>query len=399
MTTPQAVRVLNEARALSVLYHQESLSRADLARALDLTRSTASSLINQLLADGLVVERPDAGRAEVVRTGRPGIAISIRPEGAFFLGAEIGVGYVVVVGLDLAARVIARRRVTFEVEGNRPDGVVRLACDLVRQVIADLPDPGRIRGLCVTVPGLHDHRGVLLTGPFLRWRNVPIAELVRAEFGDDLPVTSENDANAFAIAEIYARRNAEPQDLLCLFMDYGIGSGIVAQGRLFRGHHGYSGEVGHMVVAETGIIHRLDPPGRWENLIGAEAVLRHWHEQGGAGATIGALVQDLAAGEAAARETASHFAYWLGRGLASVANVLDPGHVVLGGSVARLYPFVEAEVHDALRRHVFEDYQVPTLALAHHTKDGPAIGAACLLHQEMLSLDLISRWRDRWRNG
>lgn len=399
MTTPQAVRFLNEARALSELFHHDSMSRADLARALDLTRSTASSLIGQLLANGLVAERPQAERGETARTGRPGIAISIRPEGAYFLGAEIGVGYVVVVGLNLAARVVARRRVTFALEGNRPEEVVRLACELVRKVVADLPDAGRIRGLCVTVPGLHDHRGILLTGPFLGWRNVPIAALVRAELGDDLAVVSENDANAFAIAEIYAHRGEGPQDLLCLFMDYGIGAGIVAGGRLFRGYHGYSGEVGHMVVAERGTIHRLDPPGRWENLIGADAVLHHWHARGGQAPTIGGLVQALEAGEPTAWETARHWAYWLGRGLASVANVLDPGHVVLGGSVARLFPFVQEEAHEALRRHVFEDYQVPTLALAHHTRDGPAIGAACLLHQEMLSLDLIGRRRERWRAG
>ncbi|HEX2525152.1 MAG TPA: ROK family transcriptional regulator [Geminicoccus sp.] len=397
MTTPQAVRVLNEARALSVLYHNGTMSRADLARALDMTRSTASSLISQLLADGLVVERLDAERGEVVRTGRPGIAISIRPEGAFFLGAEIGVGYVIVVGMDLSARIVARRRVTFAIEGNRPDEVIRLACQLVRAVIADLPDASRIRGLCVTVPGLHDHRGVLLTGPFLGWRNVPVAELVRGEFGDRMPVLSENDANAFAIAEIYASPSDETKDLLCLFMDYGIGAGIVAGGRLFRGRHGYSGEVGHMVVAETGVIHRLDPPGRWENLVGAEAVLERWRQAGGSGATIGSLVQALQDNQRAAWEAAEHWAYWLGRGLASVANVIDPGHVVLGGSVARLYPFVADLVHEALRRHVFEDYQVPSLALARHTKDGPAIGAACLLHQEMLSLDLISRRRERWK--
>jgi predicted NBD/HSP70 family sugar kinase len=397
VTTPQAVRFLNEARALSVLYHNETMSRADLARALDLTRSTASSLIAQLLADGLVVERPDVERGEVVRTGRPGIAISIRPEGAFFLGAEIGVGYVVVVALDLTARIVARRRITFALEGNQPADVVRQACDLVRTVIADLPDPTRIRGLCVTVPGLHDNRGVLLTGPFLGWRNVPVAELVRAELGDQLTVISENDANAFAIAEIYASPSAEPKDLLCVFMDYGVGAGIVAQGRLFRGRHGYSGEIGHMVVAETGVIRRLDPPGRWENLVGAEAVLERWRQAGGTGTTIGNLVQALQDHEPAAREAVLHWAYWLGRGLASVANVIDPGHVVLGGSVARLFPFVADEVHDALRRHVFEDYQVPSLALAHHTKDGPAIGAACLLHQEMLSLDLISRRGERWR--
>jgi predicted NBD/HSP70 family sugar kinase len=396
VTTPQAVRFLNEARALSLLYQQGAMSRADLARGLGMTRSTASSLIGQLLADGFVVERPDAARSEV-RAGRPGIAIAIRPEGAFFIGAEIGVGYVVVVGLNLAAEVVVRHRATFELSGNRPEEVVRLTCGLVRQVVADLPEQDRIRGLCVTVPGLHDHDGVLLTGPFLGWRNVPVTDLVRAELGLDIPVSSENDANAFAIAEIYAAGSDGPNDLLCLFLDFGIGAGIVAGGRLFRGHHGFAGEVGHMVVADTGITHRLDPPGRWENLIGAEAVLQVWQGKGGAGDTIAGLVQALEAEEPAAWAAARHFACWLGRGLASVANIVDPGHVVLGGSVARLYPFVTNEVQDALRRHVFEDYQVPTLALARHAEDGPAIGAACLLHQEMLATDMVGRHRERWR--
>lgn len=400
MTTAQAVRCLNEARALSVLYHQGTMSRARLAEILQLTRSTASSLIGQLLAEGLVAEHPDAPRGEGARPGRPGIAIAIRPEGAFFLGAEIGIGHVVVVGMDLAARIVTRQEGRFDVAGNRPEQVVELLCRLVRKAVALLPAPDRVQGLCVTVPGLHDHHGMVVSGPFLGWRDVPLVALVQDRLGDPLfPVMSENDANAFAVAEIYAHPGDTAQDLLCLSMDYGIGAGIVARGRLFRGHHGCSGEVGHMVLARSGTIHHLDRPGRWENLIGTQAVLRHWQDQGGPpGPGLADLIRAVAAGDPAARTTASHWAYWLGRGLASVATILDPGHVVLGGPLAGLFPHVRDQAEISLRRHVFEDYQVPALTLAHHAKDGPVIGAACLLHQEMLSLDLTGRRGERWRS-
>ena len=398
MTTPQAVRLLNETRALDILFREGAMSRAELARALNLTRSTTGSLVATLLDEGFVVEEPQPAKPETARTGRPGIAVGLRPDGAVFLGAEIGVGYINLVALNFRIEVIGRRQLGFEVAGNRPEDVVALACGAVRSLIAELGGRARIRGLCVTVPGLHDHDGVLLTGPFLGWRHVRVTELVRAELDQDLHVISENDANAFAIAETYGLATA-PQDLLCLFIDYGVGAGIVSQGRLYRGHRGYAGEVGHMVVADAGVVHRLDPPGRWENLIGADALLHKWRAKGGQGDEIVGLVRAVEAGELAACRTAEHWAYWLGRGLGTLANVLDPGHVVLGGSVAALFPAMRDAVERSLRQHVFQDYPVPGITLARHQHDGPAIGAACILHQDMLSLDDKILRRGRWNES
>ena len=89
----------NEARALEALFHAGGLSRADLARALGLTRSTTGALVQSLLDAGLARERPDGSnprRGNEVRVGRPGILVEIDGDGAFFLGAYVGVDWIVV---------------------------------------------------------------------------------------------------------------------------------------------------------------------------------------------------------------------------------------------------------------------------------------------------------------
>ena len=107
---PQSVRYQNELRALDVLFREGAMSRADLARALGLNRSTTGNIIGSLMAQALVVERPRARQPGVpVRTGRPGIDIELDPKGAVFIGAEIEVDRLTAVAIDLCGGIFAVR--------------------------------------------------------------------------------------------------------------------------------------------------------------------------------------------------------------------------------------------------------------------------------------------------
>lgn len=179
MSMPRAVRHINETRALEALFRSGPMSRADLARQLHVTRSTASSIVAALVKAGYAevdgAEPADRG----ARTGRPGTNVRLRPQRAIFLGADVGVKRGTVAAIDLAAETVALEACTFDPDRPSPEAVADQLAALIRSVITRVQVPSAISGLNITVPGLVDHDGNVLRAPIRDWANVPILALMR----------------------------------------------------------------------------------------------------------------------------------------------------------------------------------------------------------------------------
>ena len=394
MATPQSVRYLNEIRALNALFRSGGMSRADLARQLGLNRSTTGHIITNLMADALVVEQPNGGRGEnAAKTGRPGINIEIDPSGATFLGAEIGVDRLTVVAIDLCAHEIRRISTPYPTHQQPLEaGIDRIAA-MIGDVIDALPETAQIRGLCVTLPALLDAEGRVINALILGWRDVDLKTLIiqrlAARFPRlELPVTIENDANAFAIAETYRDTQHSAETVALLLIENGAGGGIVIGGRLFRGSAGFAGEFGQIVLGSEGFYAGRHKPGHLESYIGKDAVLALYRANGAdPSADLDQLLAALEAGDAAAIRTARHWGGGLAIGLIQLSSVLNPGVIILGGTVAPLFRFVADEVEAAMRGEFLEGFPMPRIEVSALGLEGPALGGALIIHQRMFSID------------
>ncbi|WP_018185454.1 ROK family transcriptional regulator [Kaistia granuli] len=394
MATPQSVRYLNEIRALNALFRHGGMSRADLARRLGLNRSTTGNIIANLMSDALVVERPDGGRGDsAARTGRPGINIEIDPAGATFLGAEIGVDRLTVVAIDLTAQEICRLSMPFPVFEQPLDAGIERITAMIAEGIDGLPETARIRGLCVTLPALLDGDGKVINALILGWRDVDLKALVTARLALrfpqlGLPVSIENDANAFAIASTYRDPSHSAETVAFLLIENGAGGGIVIGGRLFRGSTGFAGEFGQLVLGGEGFFAGRHKPGHLESYIGKDAVLARYRANGGPqGSDVDALLAALERGDPAARRTAREWGSGLAIGLIQLSSVLNPGVIILGGTVAPLFRFVADEVATAMRREFLEGFPMPKIEISALGLEGPALGGALIMHQRMFSID------------
>lgn len=382
----QSVRYLNELRALDVLFRERAMSRADLARALGLNRSTTGSIVNTLLAEALAVERPTWRDGEPrTQTGRPGIEVELNPGGAIFIGAEIEVEQLTAVAIDLTGRLIRRESAAFPAGSSPPEKSAAKIAKMIEAVMFGSPDPSRIRGICVAVPALVDG-GVARLGLLLNWRDVPIANLISERLGPPLTVVIENDANAFAIAETYGGASRNVGTVAFVVIESGAGLGIVSDGRLFRGSGGMAGEFGHLKMGGLG--YSPGGGGMLESYVGRDAVVARYRRHGGSSeVSIQEILDSLARGKPAATKTATDWAKWLGRGLSHIVNLLNPGLVIIGGSVGRIYPFVASQVEASLRTSIRSDYQMPRIEMSELGNEAPALGAALILHQRMFSID------------
>lgn len=367
-SSPRRIRLNNAAAAVQHLYAAGPMSRAELARRLGLNRSSSGQIVAELTEGGLV--REIEGRAPASGAGRPGILLELVPEAACFLGVEIGVEHVAAVTIDLGGRRVAEAQLGFDTRSTPVEEAVRRAVDLA---VGTLPPAlaERCRGLGLAAPAHIRPDGTVALAPLIGWRDLALVPLVAAALPRPMAVMIENDANAFAIGASY--RHGATGVALFLILETGIGGGVLIEGKLFRGAHGLAGEIGHMLL----------PDGQeLEALIGREALARRFSETGDFAAFLKAVRDREPRAVTIAEDWSRHLAHALGQ----ACRLIDPDRVVLGGSVAALYPLVAARVAAHMARPGGVDFPAPQIVVDDAAEFGAAHGAACLLHQRFLTL-------------
>ncbi len=386
MSMPKTVRHINEKRALSALLREGSLSRADLARRLGLTRSTASSIASGLIREGLVRETGSAEDEASSRIGRPGTRMV--PDGTYgaFLGVDLGVSRLHLLAIDFAGTRIAEASEAMDAAALGPEGTMARLAERIASFRAEIDPALPLRGLCLSVPGVVAEDGVVVRLPVLGWRNWPALALLRAAFPEIGDIAVENDANAFAFAEGEPEGGGRTARIVHLLLDEGVGGAILEGGVLQRGARGFAGEIGHMPVGDGGFWRGAALPGSLESFVGRSAILSRYAEGGGA-FDLGALLGALGRGETPALAALDGWSHYLGRGLASITALLDPDEIVLGGPLAVLFERGGVRVGEALARHLMADHPLSRLRLSRLGTEGAALGGALLLRHRLVSVD------------
>ena len=380
--TPRRIRQRNELAVLRTLHRHERLSRADLARELRMNRSSSGNIVMELLAEGLIREVEDDAQRSTGRAGRPGILLELVPDAVCFVGVEIGVEHLTVVEIDLDARV--KRWVQEPFDGKAAGVVLSLAGALTLAFGTMAPDHlARCEGLGIATPAQMDGAGKIRVAPLLGWRDIDLAGLARQDLPPTLPVMAENDANAFAIGATYGRKVSHRGVTLLINMESGVGGGILINGNLFRGGTGLAGEIGHLRMA-------ADSGASLEGQIGLSWLMtRYQVSTGRAQVSLRDLLQDVRDREPSAVSIAEDWARALAFALSQVGRIIDADTIVLGGSVAAMYPLVAARVLTHLRSFQEDTFPLPQISVAEGPESGAAFGAACMMHQRFLSLDSV----------
>ncbi|MBU4335086.1 MAG: ROK family transcriptional regulator [Actinobacteria bacterium] len=360
-----------------VLASPDPVARAQVAAATGLSAATVSVATDQLVTAGLLRELDPV---PVGRAGRPAAPLAPARGTVAGIGMEVNVDYLGVRAVDLAGRVLRERVVYGDLRGRAPGPVLDQLADLAGQVVIALDtEDVRVAGTALALPGLVDRvTGPLRLAPNLGWRDVDVlGHLAGHPVLGDLQPRLGNEANLAARAEANARRGAELPSFLYVSGEVGIGAGVVVDGVIAPGRHGWSGEIGQMVV-------RVDlgtDGGTLEQLVGQDALLR------GAGLApgrpVGDLVAALAAGEPRATSTVGEAARVLGYALASAVNVVDVDEVVLGGSFGALFDHLHAQVEERLAESVLFAPWAPVRVSRARGGDLPAMtgGALAVLAQ------------------
>jgi glucokinase len=335
---PGLMKQLNRSAILSLLRERGPLSRSDVARLLNISPSTVTRIVSQLIEEELLCE--DGG------TGEHGHGVGRRP--------------------TLRGTILHRKTVPSIPAGGKSESLPSLL-DLVDGLIGAAPIPrDKVRGIGVGVPSIVlDRDGIVVWAPALGWRNEPLKHLMEDRFG--IPTFVENDVNLATLGESQFGVGRGVRNLVCIFVGTGIGGGLILNGELYRGQGCAAGEVGYMVPMPHLLKHSYgDAFGCLESLAGGPGVARRAREAICKGAPTSLNIDDgdldaLTAkqvfqaardGDALAREIVAETVDYLAEAVANVACTLNPEMIVLGGGLARSDDLLLEPIKERVRRVV-----------------------------------------------
>ena len=241
----ESLRRLNRLRVIHALRDEGLISRAEIARRTGLSRSTVSSLVADLQADGLVVERPEPGSAHGAQGGRPPILLSFDASAGAAVGVDFGHSHLRVAVSDLASTILAERTRPLDTDHDAYEGL-DMAAELVVETLADAGVAREtVIGAGMGLPGpidQGDHGTVGSSAILPGWIGMTAAAELQKRL--EIPVMVDNDANLGALAEAAFGAGRDAGDLVYLKVSSGIGAGLILNGRLYRGSAGLAGELG-----------------------------------------------------------------------------------------------------------------------------------------------------------
>ena len=324
---------------MNLVRKQQPISRADLARVSGLQRSTVSLIIEELIADRLVVEGP-TGR---LPRGRRPTFLQLNSQRAV-LALDIHPDQITLAISDLGGKILAQKLVDIP-ESTRSVAAIVSA---IKKMIAEHKQKA-FDGIGVCLPGRTDP--VLEDPIFAPNLHFPIRDIrKRIAKATGLRVEMDNVANACALSEVWFGDSDGLHDLVVVNVSEGIGTGIFANGQLLRGANGMAGEFGHVQMDVNGPLCGCGGRGCWETVSSNRAGLRYYEEFSGLAAppSFAALVKMAQADDVHAKEALGKMSSFLGRGMRMIASALAPSEIVIVGDITTAWymfgPIVEAEL-------------------------------------------------------
>jgi predicted NBD/HSP70 family sugar kinase len=293
-----------------------------------------SSLIADLQADGLVVERPEPGSAHGAQGGRPPILLSFDASAGAAVGVDFGHSHLRVAVSDLASTILAERTRALDTDHDAQEGL-EMAAELVVETLADAGVAREtVIGAGMGLPGPIDQGdGTVGSSAILPgWIGMAAASELRRRL--DIPVMVDNDANLGALAEAAFGAGRAAGDLVYLKVSSGIGAGLILNGRLYRGSAGLAGELGHVLVDPDGIVCRCGNRGCLETIAATSALVDCLRPTHGEDFTVAAMLEAARTGDAACQKAIADAGKALGQVVATLLNVLNPEMLIVGGDLA-----------------------------------------------------------------
>jgi predicted NBD/HSP70 family sugar kinase len=354
------VRRQNRHLVLEALRFAGHASRTELGRRTGLSLATITSITTNLLGEGLLLEEADQSH-DAGRRGRPSVDLRLNPASGLVLALKLSIDTFELIVSDYAGVRIAHERKSIATYNMPADQVALRIADFLNEILQRHKiKPKAIRSAAIAVQGVAEiGLGQLMWSPAFRAEDIPLREPLQRLTGVSFQLA--NDANMIAEG-LMAREHYEYTGTAAvMFMGYGVGMGLVIDGKAYHGATGAAAEFGHMNHIPHGALCRCGRAGCLEAYASDYGILRHAEglpdsvpppssainpdvmlklEQAARQGEPHALAAYRKAGEAA------------GFGLARMIALLNPDRIVISGPGLRAFDLIEPALKTAIAEGV-----------------------------------------------
>lgn len=334
-TRPLRQQVFEQVRA------NGQMPRMDVARKLNISPGSVTTITSDLIARGLLQEVEDSQRGP--SRGRPPIALRVAPQSRFVVGMKLSDERHTAVLLDLAGTIIAEAHVASASLRQSTEDMLSEVSSLMDRL---LQKSGRvmsdISAVGIGLPGLVDASlGIVKWSPVMLDTDMPLRDLLSKTLG--LPVSLDNDTNLLTLAELWFGAGRGISNFAVVTIERGVGMGLVLNNRLFRGALGPGMELGHTKVQLDGALCRCGQRGCLEAYVADYAIIREAgtaferdpRAESSAVSMIETLYDEANAGNEAALAIFNRAGRFLSVGLANIVQLFDPERIILSGERMR----------------------------------------------------------------
>jgi glucokinase-like ROK family protein len=365
------------------------LTIADLAKELNISTPKITSLVNELIQDGLL---QDQGKIDSTG-GRRANIYGLVSDACYFVGVDVKRYYINIGLLDFKKHLVSvEEKIPYPLENTQQS--LTALIDIIRKFIKDQGiEKNKILGIGINLTGRVNN----ITGysySYFHFHEEPLAETIQNELG--IRTFLENDSNAMAYGEFCNGVVSNEKNVIFINLDYGTGSGILIDGKVYYGKSGFSGEFGHIPFYNNELICGCGKKGCLETEVSGQALLRMVQEKIAAGSS-SILAQKLKDNkelkledlvEAAKNEDMlmiellAELGEKLGKALAVLINLFNPELVILGGTLSETTDYLRLPARSALNKYslslVNNDTQVKLSKLGERA----GVMGACLIARD-----------------
>lgn len=354
VATRSTSRDINRRIALNVIHEHQPISRAELARRMNVTRGVAGVLVQELIEQDLIYE----GATGEAAFGRKPTLLHIKSHDRLAVAVDIRFSKTYVMVCDFSGRQLGLE--SYDTIFSIPE-FVRDLSERIRRLLKTHAITG-VEGVGVAVPGMVDQRtGRILNAPALGWRGVEFRNQLAVATG--LPVEIENSGRACTLAHLWLESGGSnrPQNFVYVGVSDGVGVGVVVNGELVRGFDHIAGEFAHVPINLDGPRCMCGAQGCWEAYISNLATLSRYfgwslsklspnklHDAKQGSFSVLDLIARARGGDKKAMTAVQSTARYLGIGLATIVNAINPECIYLDGEITAAWDLIEPTVNLAL---------------------------------------------------
>ncbi len=381
-------------RIIGLCINDGDYSLADLSKELDTSIPTTTKLVGELAEDGLLVEIGKLG----TNGGRRPSIFGLNPSAGYFVGVDIRRKFIEFAITDFKGSLIDyHEKVEFSVQNSEDS--LRDMCRIIKKELAETGiDPKKILAYGFNLTGRVNNETGYCFSYFLG-EDKPIVSVLEAELGK--PVYVENDSRAMTYGEYICSTSNGVKNMLFLNVSWGLGMGMIVDGKLSYGKSGYSGEIGHFPLLNNNCICHCGKMGCLETGASGSAVYRILKEKLKEGRT-STLSDKFNRGEeihmeeilaavneedVLAIEVIEEIGTTLGRAIAGLINIFNPELIVIGGIISETKEYLLLPIKSAVQKHSLNIINSDTsIKFSKLGKKAGSIGSCMLSRSKLLGL-------------